>query len=496
MLTLLIDPEPTTLVTLTNPADPSLLVSAKVTEGLLTYDFELNPKPQLATQWSTDPDAMGFTFTIREGVKWHDGIDFTAADVAFSIKLLKEVHPRGRATFANVTEVVASDPRTVVIRLSKPAPYLLWALAACESPIVPKHIYEETDPGTNTNGGAPIGTGPFVFKEWVRGKHIVYKRNPDYWDKPKPHIDQLVVRFIKDAADRVSAIALGEIGLAPATPVPLSALDRLMVLPHLRFQSDGYQYTNQIVRLEFNLDSPYFKHLKVRQAIAQAIDRKAVLNAAWYGRGQVAVSPISPELKRFYSNNIPVLAFDPAAAEELLDEAGFPRGAGGVRFQLTHDYVPAGDGYARTAESIKRALAAVGIEVVVRTQDFPAYIKRIYSDRDFDFTTGRANNMFDPTVGVQRLFWSRNFRQGVPFSNGAHYYNPEVDRLLEAASVEANHVRRLQYFAEFETIIARDLPDLTLLAPLQITIFDANVKNHTITADGVAGNLADVFVER
>jgi hypothetical protein len=85
MLTLLIDPEPTTLVTLTNPADPSLLVSAKVTEGLLAYDFELNPKPQLATQWAADPDGMGFTFTIREGVKWHDGVDFTAADVAFSI---------------------------------------------------------------------------------------------------------------------------------------------------------------------------------------------------------------------------------------------------------------------------------------------------------------------------------------------------------------------------------------------------------------------------
>jgi peptide/nickel transport system substrate-binding protein len=161
MLTLLIDPEPTTLVTVTNPADPSLLISAKVTEGLLAYDFELNPKPQLATQWSADPDGMGFTFRIRQGVKWHDGVDFTAADVAFSIKLLKEVHPRGRATFANVTEVVASDPHTVVIKLSRPAPYLPWALAACESPIVPKHIYEGTDPATNPNSGAPIGTGPF-----------------------------------------------------------------------------------------------------------------------------------------------------------------------------------------------------------------------------------------------------------------------------------------------------------------------------------------------
>ena len=294
-LTLLVDPEPTTLVTVTNPADPSLLVSAKTTEGLLAYDFELNPKPQLATNWVAEPGGKAFTFTLRRGVKWHDGVDFTAADVAFSIALLKEVHPRGRATFANVTEVVTPTPNTVILKLSKPAPYLLSSLAACECPIVPKHIYEGTDATTNANGKAPVGTGPFIFKEWVRGKHILYERNPNYWDKPKPYIDRLVVRFITDAADRVSAIAAGEISLAPATPVPLSALDRLMALPHLGFETNGYQYTNQIVRLEFNLDSPYLKELKVRQAIAHAIDRKEILDAAWFGRGEVAFSPISPE---------------------------------------------------------------------------------------------------------------------------------------------------------------------------------------------------------
>jgi peptide/nickel transport system substrate-binding protein len=493
-LTLLVDPEPTTLVTVTNPADPSLLVSAKTTEGLLAYDFELNPKPQLATNWAAEPGGKAFTFTLRRGVKWHDGVDFTAADVAFSIMLLKEVHPRGRATFANVTEVVTPTPNTVTIKLSKPAPYLLWSLAACECPIVPKHIYEGTDATTNPNGKAPVGTGPFLFKEWVRGKHILYERNPNYWDKPKPYVDRLVVRFITDAADRVSAIAAGEISLAPATPVPLSTLDRLMALPHLGFETNGYQYTNQIVRLEFNLDSPYLKDLKVRQAIAHAIDRKDVLDAAWYGRGEVAFGPISPDLKRFHSKDVPVHAFDLSMAERLLDEAGFPRGTNGIRFRLNHDYVPAGDGYERTADSIKRALAAVGIDVAIRTQDFPAYIKRVYTDRDFDFTTGRANNMFDPTVGVQRLFWSRNFRKGVPFSNGSHYENAEVDYLLEAAAVEADPVLRLQYFADFQKIIARDLPDLTLLAPAQITIHDAKVVDHTVTADGVAGNLADAFI--
>ena len=144
-LKLLVDPEPTTLVTLTNPADPSLLVSAKVTEGLLTYDFDLNPKPQLATSWSVSADGREYVFKLRQGVKWHDGADFTSKDVAYSILLLKEVHPRGRATFASVADVEAPDAHTAVIKLARPVPYLIHALAACESPIVPRHVYAGID---------------------------------------------------------------------------------------------------------------------------------------------------------------------------------------------------------------------------------------------------------------------------------------------------------------------------------------------------------------
>ena len=119
-------------------------------------------------------------------MKFHDGKPFTSADVAYSIQLLKTVHPRGRNTFANVTEVKTPDPLTAVIELSKPAPYLIKALTAAEAPMMPRHIYEGTDPLANPNGNAPIGTGPYKFKEWVRGSHIIYERNPDYWDAPKP----------------------------------------------------------------------------------------------------------------------------------------------------------------------------------------------------------------------------------------------------------------------------------------------------------------------
>ena len=483
---MLVEPEPTTLVALTNCADPTMLVSAKVTEGLLSYDFELRPRPQLATGWSVSADGLRLIFTLRQGVRWHDGSAFTSADVAFSMKLLKEMHPRGRATFAALADVETPDPHTAILVLSQPAPFLLSALAACESPIMPRHI----DP--IANGNAPIGTGPFRFKEWVRGSHIAYERNTDYWDSPKPFIDTFVVTFVEDADARIAALESGAIDLAPATPVPFDRLPYLRGLPNIAFETDGYQYTNQVVRLEFNLDDPTFRDRRVRQAIAHAIDRQALIDKAWFGYGLPAFGPISPDLPSFCLSDLGTPAFDPAAAEHLLDAAGLPRGPDGLRLRLPMDYVPAGDGYKLTADEVAVALARIGIAATVRVQDFPAYIRRVYTDRDFHFSIGRMNNMFDPTVGVQRVFWSKNIKRGVPFSNGAHYRNDTVDRLLEQAAVEPDPVERHRLFAQFQRTVVGDLPDVTLLAPKQITIANRRVIDHTLTADGPAANLADV----
>jgi peptide/nickel transport system substrate-binding protein len=136
----------------------------------------------------------------------------------------------------------------------------------------------------------------------------------------------------------------------------------------------------------------------------------------------------------------------------------------------------------------------VGIEATVRSQDFGAYVKRIYTDRDFDLDANFLGNTFDPTVGVQRLYWSKNFRKGVPFSNATHYSNPEVDRLLEAAAVENDPRTRVAYFRQFQQVVGQDLPIVDLVTLKQVTIYNRRVHNHTVTADGLDGNLADVFV--
>ncbi|MDR5856619.1 ABC transporter substrate-binding protein [Caballeronia sp. LZ062] len=492
-LNMLINPEPPVLVSIFQTTGPALVASSKVLEGLLAYDFDLKPKPQLATAWKVADDGLTYTFTLRDKVKWHDGQPFTSADVAFSIELLKSVHPRGRSTFANVTRIATPDARTAVIELSKPAPYLLKALSAGESPIVPKHLYASGDPLSNPHNNAPIGTGPFRFKSWTRGANIVYERNPDYWDAGKPYIDSLVLKVIPDAAARSAAFETGALDLGGENPVPLTDLPRLTQLPQLVTETRGYRFLEPLSEIDFNLDHPILKDLRVRQAIAHAINPQIVQKTIAYGYADISPTPITPA-SPYHDAKLAPYPFDTATAEKLLDAAGYPRKNGGPRFQLTHDFLPYGDMYRRQADYVKSALARVGIDVTVRSQDLPSFLKRVYADRQFDFTSIGVNTLFDPSVGVQRLYWSKNIRPGVPFSNAPHYSNPDVDRLLESASVEADDSKRVALFQQFQQIVYRDLPILNLVAPRMVTLANRRVRNHTVSAQGLEGNFADVFL--
>ncbi len=495
-LNFLAEPEPPVLTSLVSTSGAVMKVNAKVIEGLLDYDFNMNPVPQLATSWSVSPDGKEYAFHLRQGVKWHDGKDFTSADVAFSILTVKQYNSRGKGTFANVTEVKTPDPYTAIIELSQPAPYLLSAFSANEAPMVPKHLYEGTNILSNPHNTAPIGTGPFVFKEWVRGSHILYERNPNYWDQPKPYIDRLVVKIIPDAATRTIALETGALDLGSDTPIPMSEIERIKKNPKLGIETRGYGYSPTQTRIEFNLDNPYLKNLKVRQAIAHSINLDVLKKVVWYGYASNSPTGITPELTQFHDNTPSPYNFDIAKANKLLDEAGFPRQANGIRFQLVHDFMPYGDSFKRVAEYLKSALAKVGIDVTIRSQDFATFVKRVYTDRDFDFNNGSISNLFDPAVGVQRLYWSKTYSPGVPFGNGSHYSNPEVDRLLEQAAVETDPAKRVALYKQFQHIIATEIPDLNLLQINRLTIYNKHVHGFITGIQGVNGSLADVWIEQ
>ncbi|MDR6204306.1 ABC transporter substrate-binding protein [Paraburkholderia graminis] len=488
-------PEPTALVDLATTATNVLKVSAKVVEGLLEYDFSLQPKPSLATSWDISDDSRKYVFHLRHGVKWHDGQPFTSADVAYSLQTLRQVHPRAKTTFANVTAITTPDPYTVVITLSKPAPYLIKAFSSSETPIVPRHLYEGSDPLTNPANNAPIGTGPFRFVKWVRGSYIEYARNDDYWDKGKPFLDKIVVKIITGPAARTVAFEDGSIDLSGDTPVPLSDLARLKNSPKLALDSRGYEFQAGVTRIEFNLDNPVVKNLRVRQAIASAIDREVIRKVIFYGYATPLASPIIPS-SPYYDPAPAPYPYDVERANALLDAAGFPRKADGTRFALTVDPLPIGELPARTAAYVKSALARVGIAVTVRSQDLPAYLKRIYTDRDFDFSINGMSNLFDPVVGVARLYTTGNFRRGVPFTNGSHYSNPQIDRLFAQAAEETDEAKRKQLFSQIQQILERDLPDLNLVAPRYLTVYSRAVHNHTTGPDGVSASFADVWLQR
>ncbi|WP_440862798.1 ABC transporter substrate-binding protein [Symbiopectobacterium purcellii] len=495
-LNFLAEPEPPVLTSLVSTSGAVMKVNAKVIEGLLDYDFNMNPVPQLATSWSVSPDGKAYTFHLRQGVKWHDGKDFTSADVAFSILTVKQYNSRGKGTFANVTEVKTPDPYTAIIELSQPAPYLLSAFSANEAPMVRKHLYEGTNILSKPHNTAPIGTGPFVFKEWVRGSHILYERNPNYWDKPKPYIDRLVVKIIPDGATRTIALETGALDLGNDTPIPMSEIERIKKNPKLGIETRGYGYSPTQTRIEFNLDNPYLKNLKVRQAIAHSINLDVLKKVVWYGYASNSPTGITPELTQFHDSTPSPYNFDIAKANKLLDEAGFPRQANCIRFQLVHDFMPYGDSFKRVVEYLKSALVKVEIDVTIRSQDFATFVKRVYTDSDFDFNNGSISNVFDPAVGVQRLYWSKTYSPGVPFGNGSHYSNPEVDRLLEQAAVETDQAKRVELYKQFQRIIATEIPDLNLLQINRLTIYNKHVHGFINGIQGVNGSLADVWIEQ
>jgi peptide/nickel transport system substrate-binding protein len=491
-LTYAVVQEPTSLVSFLDTKTDNRNVSAKVTEGLLRYDAKFNPQPLLATAWTVSADGLKYSFKLRPGVKFHDGRDFTAEDVRYSVLTQKKQGPRGRITLANVERVDAPDPLTAVIVLSKPAPFLLKALSSAELPIVPAHRYADGEPLGNPNLTAPVGTGPFVFEEWVRGSHLVLRKNPAYWRKGFPHLDRVIVKFIRDPAALSTAIETGEVDVAQG--VALADLERLATNPKLKVDDSYDGFLNNASFLEFNVENPVLAKPQVRHAIAQAIDRNFIRNTIYYKRTEVVNSPVPRVLADYYDDSTFRYPFDVAAANRLLDEAGQPKQANGQRFSLRLSYIPGAE-FKRTTDYLRSALARVGIKVEVVDGDLPTFLKRVYATRDFDININGLGRLFDPTVGVQRFYWGDGVRNPLIWINGAHYDNPQVDELFRQAAVEVDAGRRAVQFKQIQQIVGRELPVLPLVTVPSIHVLNQRVHDFYNSIDLAAGDLADAWVE-
>ena len=485
-------PEPTILNSAINSGFAAAFISSKIFEGLVEYDRDGKPVPQLAQSWDISPDGLTMTFHLRAGVKWHDGVEFTADDVKFSLEVWRRYHSRGRLIYANVQKVDTPDPLTLVLHLSEPAPALMSSLNSFTSPVMSRHAYEGTDIPTSPTNYKPVGTGPWVFKEWQRGSHIILERNPNYWLAGKPYPDRMVVRYLPDAATRSAVIETGEVLLGAQSPIALSDVKRLTAKPNLGVTTDGYEYFAPIVTMQFNNLQPPFDNVLVRKAVAFAINREQVIRNVWFGLGKVATGPVSSKSK-YYTADVDKYPYDPKKAEELLEQAGFKKDANGVRIKLNYEVSPLGAEYLRLGEVLKQQLARVGIQIELRTQDSASSTRRLYYEYDFNFFTAYIGTYADPQLAV---YWSKNIVKGVPFSNSSRYSNPEMDKLLEAVQVENDPDKRMKEFHEIQKIAARDLPIFPLFELEQLTVFDKKVKDHTMTFDGPFSNLAHIWIAR
>jgi peptide/nickel transport system substrate-binding protein len=492
--TLVIGPGPeltTPLTSAVTTAGLAQLVSGKVFDGLMTYDEQLRPVPQLATSWTQSRDGRTLTFRLRPGVTWHDGHPFGSADVAFSVEVWRKHHSRGRSTFAFVDAVDTPDARTVVFRLSQPCPYLMTVLMSpVEAQVIPKHVYGGGDILANPAVNAPIGTGPFRFVRWDRGSQIVLERNPRYWDAPKPHLDRVVLRFSPNASANVAALESG--GLHVATLLPLGEVERVSRNPRLTVVRKARSYATGVSALGFNLERPVFRDVRVRRAFAHALDRDFIVKNIFFGHATAIDSPIPPAFADFATNDVPRYAFDLKRAEQLLEEAGLRRGAGGIRLTVTNDQAPTGP-LPAVAQHLRSNLARIGVQLQLRTQDFGQFVNRVYTRRDFDTAFYSGNAGPDPAIGTQRFYWSKNIQPGVAFSNAEAYANPEVDRLLEAGQVETDPVKRRQLYVDFQRLVQTDLPRVPFVSTEALLVIDRRVGGLP-PIDPVSGNLADAFL--
>ena len=499
-MVMIVQPEPATLASYLSVAGNICPVACQVYEGLVGYDWDLKPVPKLAKSWEISPDGLTITFHLREEVTFHNGAKFTSADVQYSfMQVLKKVNPRAPVVLGDLIAVDTPDEMTAVFRFSHPAPYLMKALSGYDAPILSKSVFENIDPAANPSANKPIGTGPYKFGAWARGQYIRLDRNPNYWQSGLPYLDRIVARFIPDASTRSAALETGEVQYAAYSSVNYSDIKRLQANPALDTTTKGYEMTSGISEIEMNAHRPPFDKREVRQAIAYAIDRNFIIDNVQYGFGKPATGPISSNFKPLGLYSDDVMRFDVpdriAIANKLLDEAGLPRKDNGMRFATTLEVNSFGQQWMRQAEYIKQALAVVGIDVTLRSEDTGAWLRRVYTNYDYDMSEPFFNNLSDPVIGVQRQYVTSQIRKGVDFVNNTFYSNKEVDDLFAAGAQEVDPVKRAEIYHKIQKIVVTDSPVVWLTEVQYVTVFNRKLHDATTGPLGTYSAFERAWIE-
>ena len=440
-------------------AYPSFQVLENVYDTLVVPNPEsLTYEPSLAEEWETSDDGLTWTFSLRDDVVFHDGSTFEAEDVVYSYNRIIDEELANAFRFATVAEVRAEDETTVVIELTEPTPNLLDNLGSFKGmSILPSGAAEEYDLATEA-----VGTGPFELGE-TGPASATLTAFEDYWGEG-PFLDEVEIRYVAESATALTGLETGEVHWTDNVPpqqVETLANDDSIELGQVG--SVDYWY------MAMNLTKPPFDSADFRRAVAFALDREAITEAAWFG----AASPNQTAIpdSSFWHNDYAPFEQDLDQAQQLLESSGAttPVTMGlMVTDQFPHTVT--------AAQVIESQLEPLGIEVQIQTEDFATWLDR-QSQGDFDaFLLGWLGNL-DPFG----YYHSQHITDG---SNNYHgYSNPEVDELLQQAASETDQDRRKELYAQAEQIIVDEVSYLYLYNPDVVQAWLPEVEGYEIRAD-------------
>lgn len=471
------------------------IVTGKIVEALVDLGEDGSIVPVLAESWEAAPDGKSVTFKLREGVTWHDGKPLTSADVQYNaMQLWKKYQNYGTQLQLYLDAVDTPDDRTAIFRYSRPMPLDLLLRAMVDlGYLVPRHLYEGTNPLDNPANTAPIGTGPFKFVEYQRGQYIIAERNPNYWRKDQPYVDRIAWRFITDKSAAAAAMETGAVQLSAYNQLSLADLDRLKKDPRFSVGTRGNEANPFNNTVEFNHRRKELADVRVRRAIAHAIDVEFFIENFLYGNGKVATGPIPSVSKAFYPGGTFPYPFDRKKAEALLDEAGYKRGADGNRFTLRLVPVQNAEDVPLFGTYIQQSLAEVGIKVDVVQLDNAGALATIYKEWNFDLATGWQQYRGDPAVSTTVWFRSGS-PKGAPWTNQFGYKSEALDKLIDEAASEIDPVKRKALYAKFVQMVNEELPVWFATERLFTTAASVKLQNDNNTPRWPSSSWHDLYL--
>ncbi|MGC1475507.1 MAG: ABC transporter substrate-binding protein [Terriglobales bacterium] len=467
-LVMIIESSPTNLDPRVGLDGQSERIDELLFDALLTRDEHFNVQPGLAERWEI-LDPLTYVFHLHSGVTFHNGQPLTSRDVkwTFDSLLQGKIRSAKTSTYRFVDRIETPDDLTVVFHLKEPWAALLWNLSEGAIGIVP---YGSLDEITRQ----PIGSGPFKFISAETDKEVILQRNDTYWGEI-PRLARVRFAVVPDATTQALELRKGSADLtsnSPMTPDTVITLERYpsLVVEH----GPG----TRLAYLAFNLRDPILKDVRVRQAIAYALDRRPMMEYLWRNQVQPAYS-ILPRQSWAYDDDVPHYDYDPGKARRLLDAAGHPA-VNGVRFHITMK--TSTDENTRLMVAVmQQQLRDVGIALDIRTFEFATFFADVSSGAFQFYSLRWTGGIEDPDI-FDAVFHSRNFPPAG--RNRSFYSNQRVDSLIDQAQRETDQNVRKRLYGEVQEILAQDVPSINLWYFDNVVVHTRRVLNVTLNPSG------------